>query len=78
MLHSAGILMIATGSMFMALNASAVAAPIDASQILVIEGDLIRIHRQPPDVRLLGFNAPEVLRAQCRKEKAFGESPRDS
>lgn len=54
------------------LTGAAVAAPIAQSDILVIEGDLIRIHRKQPDVRLLGFNAPEVLRAQCRKEKAFG------
>ena len=54
------------------LTDAAVAAPIAPSDILVIEGDLIRIHRKQPDVRLLGFNAPEVLRAQCRKEKAFG------
>ena len=54
------------------LTGAAAAAPIAQSDILVIEGDLIRVHRKPPDVRLLGFNAPEVLRAQCRKEKAFG------
>ena len=50
----------------------AAAAPIEQRDVLVIEGDLIRIHRKQPNVRLLGFNAPEVLRAQCRKEKAYG------
>jgi endonuclease YncB( thermonuclease family) len=55
------------------LSGAAVAAPIDQGEILVIEGDLIRIHRQRPDVRLLGFNAPEVLRAHCRTERAIGE-----
>lgn len=54
------------------LTAFARAAPIDQRDILVIEGDLIRIQRKKPDVRLLGFNAPEIRRAQCRKEKVYG------
>ena len=59
-------------SVLMVLGGAVVAAPIDKSEILVIEGDWIRIRHKPPDARLLGFNAPEVLRAQCRKEKAYG------
>jgi endonuclease YncB( thermonuclease family) len=59
-------------SALMVLGGAAIAAPIEQSEILVIEGDWIRIHRKPPDVQLLGFNAPVVRRAQCRKEKAFG------
>jgi endonuclease YncB( thermonuclease family) len=51
---------------------AAVPAPIAQNDILIIEGDLIRIHRKQPDVRLSGFNAPEIRRAHCRKEKAFG------
>jgi len=56
----------------MFLTDAATAAPIEQSEVLVIEGDLIRIHRKQPDVRLLGFNAPEIRRAQCRDEKAYG------
>ncbi len=56
-----------------AMLTPAVSAPIDQRDILVIEGDLIRIQRKQPDVTLLGINAPEVRRAQCRKEKAYGE-----
>ncbi len=56
----------------MFLTDAATAAPIEQSNILVIEGDLIRIHRKRPDVQLVGFNAPEVLRAHCRDEKAYG------
>ena len=56
----------------MVLTGLATAAPIDQGDILVIEGDLIRIHRKQPDVRLSGFNAPEVLRAHCKEEKRIG------
>ncbi len=44
---------------------SALPAPIDANDVRVIDGDTIRVHHQKPDVRLVGFNAPETRRAQC-------------
>jgi endonuclease YncB( thermonuclease family) len=47
-------------------------APIDASEVSVIDGDTIRIHQSRPDVRLVGFNAPETRRAQCAAEEALG------
>ncbi len=47
-------------------------APIDPSNVTVIDGDTIRINQQRPDVRLVGFNAPETRRAQCAAEEALG------
>jgi endonuclease YncB( thermonuclease family) len=35
-------------------------------------GDTIRIYHQKPDVRLVGFNAPETRRAQCEAERELG------
>jgi micrococcal nuclease len=60
-------------ALMVAATTAVVAAPIDQRDILVIEGDLIRIQHKRPDVTLLGFNAPEVLRARCRAEKAYGQ-----
>jgi endonuclease YncB( thermonuclease family) len=49
-----------------------VAAPIDSADIHVIDGDTIRIHHKQPDVRLVGFNAPETRRAACEAEGELG------
>jgi endonuclease YncB( thermonuclease family) len=43
----------------------AIAAPIDSADIRIIDGDTIRVHHKP-NVRLVGFNAPETRRAACR------------
>jgi endonuclease YncB( thermonuclease family) len=50
----------------------AVAAPIDSADIHVIDGDTIRVHHKQPDVRLVGFNAPETRRAACEAEADLG------
>jgi endonuclease YncB( thermonuclease family) len=47
-------------------------APITPDEVCVIDGDTIRIHHQQPDVRLVGFNAPETRRAQCDFERDLG------
>ncbi len=47
-------------------------APIDPSNVSVIDGDTIRVHHRRPDVRLVGFNAPETRRAQCAAEEELG------
>lgn len=57
---------------FIALQVAAVAAPISADDIRVIDGDTIRVHHQRPDVRLVGFNAPETRRARCAAEEELG------
>ena len=53
--------------------ASAVSAPISSDDVRVIDGDTIRLHQQKPDVRLIGFNAPETRRAQCEVERGLGD-----
>uniref|UniRef100_E6VQ17 Nuclease (SNase domain protein) n=1 Tax=Rhodopseudomonas palustris (strain DX-1) TaxID=652103 RepID=E6VQ17_RHOPX len=52
--------------------AAAHAEPIDAARIRVIDGDTIRIDRQKPDHRLVGFNAPETRRAKNEAERELG------
>jgi len=47
-------------------------APIESDEVRVIDGDTIRIHHQRPDVRLVGFNAPETRRATCETERELG------
>jgi endonuclease YncB( thermonuclease family) len=48
------------------------AAPIEPDDIRVIDGDTIRVHHQQPNVRLVGFNAPETRRARCEPERELG------
>ena len=50
----------------------AIAEPIDPTDIRVIDGDTIRIYHQQPNVRLVGFNAPETRRADCTAEFELG------
>jgi endonuclease YncB( thermonuclease family) len=47
-------------------------APITSDEIRVLDGDTIRLHQQKPDVRLVGFNAPETRRALCDFERDLG------
>jgi endonuclease YncB( thermonuclease family) len=54
------------------LSIPAIAEPIDPDDIRVIDGDTIRLHHQRPDIRLVGFNAPETRRAACAKEAELG------
>lgn len=65
----AAMLAAVTGFVF-AGNAGA--APIDPSNVHVIDGDTIRLHRKKPNVRLVGFNAPETRRAACDAEREVG------
>ena len=51
---------------------AAIAEPIEPSNIRVIDADTIRVHHKRPDVRLVGFNAPETRRAQCPAENELG------
>jgi hypothetical protein len=57
---------------FFLSTAIAAAAPIDSADIHVIDGDTIRVYHQKPDVRLVGFNAPETRRAACEAEAELG------
>jgi endonuclease YncB( thermonuclease family) len=47
-------------------------ASIDAKDIRVIDGDTIRVGQKRPDIRLIGFNAPETRRAKCDAERELG------
>jgi endonuclease YncB( thermonuclease family) len=49
-----------------------IAEPIDPQDIRVIDGDTIRAYHEPPDVRLVGFNAPETRNAACTAEAELG------
>jgi endonuclease YncB( thermonuclease family) len=46
------------------------AAPIEPSQIEVVDGDTIRVAGET--FRLVGFDAPETYRAQCPSERHLG------
>ena len=48
------------------------AEPITPTDVRVIDGDTIRVYHKAPDVRLVGFNAPETRRAQCYAEEQLG------
>jgi endonuclease YncB( thermonuclease family) len=54
------------------LGTAAVAAPIDPANVRVIDGDTIRVYHRAPNVRLVGFNAPETRRAACEPERVLG------
>jgi endonuclease YncB( thermonuclease family) len=49
------------------------AAPVASNDVRVIDGDTIRVHHRHPDVRLVGFNAPETRRANCPWERELGD-----
>lgn len=48
------------------------ASSIDPTDIRVIDGDTIRVRHKKPNVRLVGFNAPETRRAKCEGERKLG------
>jgi endonuclease YncB( thermonuclease family) len=48
-------------------------APIIPDEVRVLDGDTIRVRQQRPDVRLVGFNAPETRRAICEAERELGD-----
>jgi hypothetical protein len=47
--------------------APAVVGAIDATDVRVIDGDTIRVFHKRPNVRLVGFNAPETRRPAERE-----------
>jgi endonuclease YncB( thermonuclease family) len=48
------------------------AEPIESADVRIIDGDTIRVHHKHPNVRLVGFNAPETRRAACEAERELG------
>ena len=64
----------ATALLLLVLSVGAVSsAPITSDEVRVIDGDTIRLRHQKPDVRLVGFNAPETRRAICEAERELGD-----
>ncbi len=47
--------------------------PISPDQVRVIDGDTVRLFNMAPNVRLVGFNAPETRRAKCDSERQLGD-----
>ena len=67
--------LVAAATLFMAVTALScpvLAEPIGSADIRVIDGDTIRVHHKQPNVRLVGFNAPETRRAACEVERELG------
>jgi len=58
--------------LFLLIATPAIAEPIDPSDVRVIDGDTIRVYHQQPNVRLVGFNAPETRKAECAAEEELG------
>jgi len=54
------------------LATPAFAEPNNPADIWVIDGDTVRIHDKYPNVRLVGFNAPEIHNASCPGEAELG------
>jgi endonuclease YncB( thermonuclease family) len=54
-------------------SSAVLSGPITSHDVRVIDGGTIRLHQQRPDVRLVGFNAPETHRAVCEAERALGD-----
>jgi endonuclease YncB( thermonuclease family) len=55
------------------ISASASAESISPTDIVVLDGDTVRVHNQPPNVRLVGFNAPETWKPACSAEQQLGD-----
>jgi endonuclease YncB( thermonuclease family) len=55
-----------------ALSCPVSAEQIDSADIRVIDRDTIRVYQEQPNVRLVGFNAPETRRAACEAERELG------
>ena len=64
---------IAAALLLLVLPDAVSSAPVTPDEVRVIDGDTIRIHHQQPNVRLVGFNAPETRRAVCEAERQLGD-----
>lgn len=50
---------------------SAEPKPIAPSDVRVIDGEAVTLNGAKPDVRLVGFNAPETRRSKCDAERGL-------
>jgi endonuclease YncB( thermonuclease family) len=53
-------------------TSTARAEPIEPGDVYVIDGDTINVFHVQPNVRLVGFNAPESSNAACEAERQLG------
>jgi endonuclease YncB( thermonuclease family) len=58
-------------ALMLAFATPAVAEPIDPADVTVIDGDTIAVYHMQPNVRLVGFNAPETSNV-CEAERQLG------
>jgi endonuclease YncB( thermonuclease family) len=61
-----------TGIAALFLAMPAFAEPINPADIWVLDADTIQVYHQHPNVRLVGFNAPETRNASCPAEAELG------
>ena len=50
----------------------AMAEPIEPASVRVIDGDTIAVDGHKPNIRLVGFNTPEIRNAKCEDEGRLG------
>ena len=62
--------LIGIAALFLVVPVSA--TPIDPVDLQVVDADTIQTYRQRPNVRLVGFNAPETRNAACQAEADLG------
>ena len=58
-------------AIFLTLATPAVAEPIEPGDVYVVDGDTIAVYGMKPNVRLVGFNAPETSNV-CEAEQQLG------
>jgi endonuclease YncB( thermonuclease family) len=65
--------LLATLAIFLPLVAMpANAEPIDPADLWVVDGDTVQAYHRHPNIRLVGFNAPETRNAACQAEADLG------
>jgi micrococcal nuclease len=56
----------------LAFTAPAWAEPIEPADVRVIDADTVQVYGVDPNVRLVGFDAPETWRPDCDAERKLG------
>ncbi len=54
------------------LATPAIAEPIAPTSVRIIDGDTIAVDGRRPNIRLVGFNAPETFRIRCEAGRRLG------
>jgi endonuclease YncB( thermonuclease family) len=54
------------------LATPAMAEQIEPASVRVIDGDTIAVDGHKPNIRLVGFNTPEIRKAKCEDEGRLG------